>query len=177
MAIGGDQMIWYVGDYGNALVRLDPGTGKLTPYKALTPRSDLRRMGADAEGNLWAGQLETGKLMKVDYRTGKVTEYTPPTPDAGLQDVAVDTKRNLIWFNERNADKIGRYDPRANTFAEFPQPNADNDGRRIRVDPTNPNRVWWDARIGRIGYVEVMEYGSRSSVFLTTRASQGGDRK
>ena len=114
-------------------------------------------MEADGDGNIWVAGMEAGKLLKVDYRTGEVTEYTPPTKDSGPQSVDVDRKRNLIWFNERYADKIARFDPRTNTFVEFPLPNADSDGRRVRLDPTNPNRVWWDARIGKIGYIEVIE--------------------
>ena len=157
LVIGADQMIWYVGDYGRAVIRLDPGTGRLTLFKTPTPNADLRRMGIDGDGNLWAGALETGKLVKVDYRSGEVTEYTPPTQDPGPQSVKVDTKRNLIWFNERYADKMARFDPSDNSFVEFPLPSVNTDGRRIRLDPTNPNRVWWDGRSGWIGYIEVLE--------------------
>ncbi len=157
MAVGGDKMIWYVGSYDRAVIRLDPSTGKITPYKVPIRGYLLRRMGADAEGNLWVGALEASKLLKVEYATGKITEFSPPTPNAGPRCIDVDLKRNRIWFNEHGADKMGRFDPTTNTYAEFPLPNVENDGRRIQVDPSNPNRVWWDARIGRIGYVEVLE--------------------
>ena len=150
-------MIWYVGSYDRAIIRLDPSTGKLTPYKVPVRGYLLRRMGADAEGNLWVGALQASKLLKVDYRTGKITEFSPPTPNAQPRAIDVDQKRNRVWFNEHGADKMGRFDPATNSFAEFPLPHADNDGRRIQVDLSNSNRVWWDARIGRIGYVEIME--------------------
>ena len=157
MAIGADRMIWYTAMYDNQIVRFDPGTGQFTPYKAPTPKSDLRRMGADKEGNIWAAEQGSGKLVKVDYRTGKVTEYAPPTKDSEPYIVDVDTKRALIWFNEREGDKIGRLDPRTNSFVEFALPSADTGTRRIWVDPGRPNRVWWDGTSGKIGYIEVIE--------------------
>ena len=149
-------MVWYAGDNDNIVVRIDPRTGKMTPFPLPTPDSGPRRITADADGNLWTNTLAEGKLVKVDYRTGKMTEYTPPTAGAG-QGVDVDTQRNRIWFGEYEAIKIGRFDPRANTFAEFSLLNADVQPWMIQVDPTNRNRVWWNSRIGRFGYMEVIE--------------------
>ena len=158
LAIGGDRMLWYVANYGDEVVRLDPATGKLTRYKMPTRNSDLRRMAADADGNLWVGAHEAGKLVKVDYRTGKATEYSTPTEDSGPYSIDVDAKPNLIWFSERYADKIGRFDPRTNTFAEFPLPSTDVDVRRIEIDRSHPNRIWWSgAGSDKIGYIEVSE--------------------
>jgi streptogramin lyase len=118
----------------------------------------LRGLAADAEGNLWAAATETGKLLKLDYHTGYFTEYAPPTEDAGLFAVDVDSKRNLIWFSEIYSDKIGRFDPRTNSFVEFPLPSADSDVRRIEVDRSHPNRVWWSGNHrDKIGYIDAIE--------------------
>ena len=69
----------------------------------------------------------------------------------------MDTKGNLVWFSEYGAVKIGRFDPRTNTFAEFPLPSTDVQPWMVQVDPTNPNRVWWNSRLGRFGYVELTD--------------------
>ena len=158
LAVGGNKMIWYAAEVGNAVVSLDPATGRLTPHEVPTPRSDLTGMAVDAEGNLWVAATESGKLVKVDHRTGNVTEYPVPAEESGPYSVDVDTKRNLVWFSEMFTDKIGRFDPRANSFAEFPLPNSDLDVRRIEIDRSNPNRVWWSgASADKIGYIEVIE--------------------
>ncbi|OFW39961.1 MAG: hypothetical protein A3J28_17980 [Acidobacteria bacterium RIFCSPLOWO2_12_FULL_60_22] len=158
LALGGDKMIWYSARIGNVVVRLNPGTDRLEPHLIPEERSDLRGLAADADGNLWVAALETGKLLKLDYRTGNFTEYTPPTEDSGPFAIDVDTKRNLIWFSEIFSDKIGRFDPSTNTFVEFPHPLADSDVRRIAIDRTNPNRVWWSSNRGdKIGYLAVVE--------------------
>lgn len=156
IAIGGDKMIWYAGDADNIVVKVDVSTGQMTPYKIPTPKSGARRMTADAEGNLWVATTNNGKLLKVDYRTGNITEYNAPVAGAGTG-IDVDTKRNLIWFGENDVVKIGRFDPRTNTFLEFPLTSGDAPPWKIQVDPTNLNRVWWNSRSGRIGYIELID--------------------
>ena len=150
-------MVWYSAQVGNAVMKLDPSTSRLTPFIVPTLRSGLRGMAADGEGNLWVAALESGKLVNVD-RTGNITEYSPPTEDPGPFAVAVDAKRNLIWFSEVFSDRIARFDPGTSTFVEFPHPSADSDVRRIEVDRSHPNRVWWSSpRNDKIGYMEVMD--------------------
>ena len=56
------------------------------------------------------------------------------------------------------ADKLARFDPRTNTFVEFPLPSRATGIKRIAMDPSNSNRVWWCATgSNRAGYVEVIE--------------------
>jgi streptogramin lyase len=71
----------------------------------------------------------------------------------------VDTHNSLIWFSERDADKLGRFDPRTGDFIEFPLVTAGIEARRIFVDPVNPKRVWWGCAsdIDRFGYIEVLD--------------------
>ncbi len=126
-------------------------------FRALS-RLSFGLVRADAAGNLWAGAQEADKIVKVDYRTGKVTAYAIPTPGGGPYAVDVDLKRNLVYFSEQYGDKIGRFDPRTNTWAEFPLPTLNADVRRIEADPTNPNRIWWSGSgSDKIGYIDVLE--------------------
>jgi streptogramin lyase len=158
LAVGGDDMPWYAARIANVVVKLEPNTGKQTRHDSPTLRSGLQGLAADGDGNLWAAATESGKLVKVDYRTGAVTEYAPPTDDSGPYSIDVDKNRNLIWFSEIYADKIGRFDPARNVFVEFPHPLADSDVRRIEIDRSHPNRVWWASAHGdKVGYIEVTE--------------------
>lgn len=154
-----DKAVWYITNYNNEIIRLDPDTGKQTPYQPPTRKSGLRRMGADGLGNLWAGGQDSNKLVKLDSRTGKLTEYSVPTENSGPYSVDVDTTGNLVWFSERDTDRIGRFDPRTESFIEFPLLTAGIEARRIFVDPVNPNRVWWGcaSSIDRFGYIEIFE--------------------
>ncbi|HEY3302353.1 MAG TPA: carboxypeptidase regulatory-like domain-containing protein [Candidatus Binatia bacterium] len=158
MAIAGDGMIWFAENTMNKMGRIDPVTGKIDEFDIPVGDSVPRKMGADAEGNLWVGLHGAGKLMKIDYKTAKMTVYTPPSDDAGLYLADVDLKHNLIWVSLQHVDKIARFDPKTETWAEFPLASAESDARRIEVDQNNPNRIWWSGNLSnRMGYVELVK--------------------
>jgi len=167
MAFDRNKMLWYAAEYSDQIVKLDPATGKQTFYKVLTPHPDLRHLQIDNEGNAWASAEGSDKLVRVDAHTGEVSEYEPPTKFAGLDTLDVDRKHDLIWVAEDQGEKLARFDPRTKTFAEFSLPSAVG-VKRISVDPTNPNRVWWCtgntpgssielSDRARAGYLEVTE--------------------
>ena len=161
LAISKDKSIYYSGEVGDSVVKLAPEglgeEGKLTPYQVAIPRSDLRALASDAEGNMWIAALNSGKLLRVD-RAGSAPEYNPPTDDAGPFALDVDTKRNLVWFSEIFSDRLARFNPADNSFVEFPLPLADSDVQRIEIDRVHPNRVWWwSVSNDKIGYIEVIE--------------------
>jgi virginiamycin B lyase len=158
MAIAGDGMIWFAENAMNKMGRIDPVTGKIDEFDIPVKNSIPRKLGADAEGNLWVGLHGAGKLMKIDYKTTKMTVYTPPSDDAGVYLADVDLKHNLIWTSLQHVDKIARFDPKAETWVEFPLANAESDARRIDVDQNNPNRIWWSGNLsGRMGYIELLK--------------------
>jgi virginiamycin B lyase len=157
MAISGDGKVWFVENAMNQLGRIDPVTGKFDEYPIPEKDAVARKMGMDSQGNIWVGLHIPGKLMKVDYKTLKMTIFDPPTKDAGVYSVQGDPKSKLVWFSEQQADQIARFDPATQRFTEFPLANAEEDHRRIEVDPNNPNRIWWSGDLsGRMGYIEIL---------------------
>ncbi len=158
MAIAGDGKIWIAENAMNKMGRVDPITGKIDEFDIPVANAVPRKGGPDAEGNVWFGLHGAGKIMKIDYKTNKMSIYTPPTENSGTYAVSVDMKHNLIWVAQQQADKIARFDPKTETFTEFPLANAEEDHRRIEVDQNNPNRVWWSGDLSnRMGYIEVLE--------------------
>ena len=164
MTIAGDGNIWYAGDNDDILVRIDPNTDEVTPFE-LKPKTGPRRLATDKDGNIWAAAIDRSALVKMDYLTGQVTEFTPPSAhtiqgmpvEKFLQGVDVDKTRNLIWFSEYEAIKLARLDPATNTFLEFSLATAESQPWIVKIDPLNSNRVWWNSRNGRIGYLEIIE--------------------
>jgi virginiamycin B lyase len=155
--VAGDGRVWFVEREANKIGRLDPATGKIDEFK--TPGIDVpRRMGADWEGNLWVGFHETGKLVKIDQKTGKMTFYQPPTENSGTYLAVADPKHKVIWVTEQTADKIARFDPKTETWTEFSLPIVESDARRIEIDPSNPNRIWWSGDTSsHLGYIELLD--------------------
>jgi streptogramin lyase len=157
IAIDGDQKIWFVENAMNGLGRITPSSGQIDEFKVPVENAVPRKAGMDSQGNVWFGLHFAGKLLKVDYKTLKMSVFTPPTENAGVYSIQGDTKSRYIWMSEQHADKIARFDPQTEQWLEFPLATAEEDNRRIEIDPTNSNRVWWSGNVsGRVGYIEVM---------------------
>jgi virginiamycin B lyase len=158
IAIAGDGAVWWSEDTADMMARLDTATGKIEEFKIpYEGHAFPRRMNSDANGDLWVALWNAGKLMKIDHKTKQMTIYSPPTQTGGNYSVVVDKKNNFIWVSEHQADKIARFDPRTEEWTEFPLPEAESDPRRIDIDPTNPNRIYFSGNTpGRVGFVEVL---------------------
>ena len=157
-AVSGDGKVWFAERDVSRIGRLDPDTGKIDEFEPPIPYSIPRRMGSDSQGNIWVGLHQAGKLMKIDYETARMTLYSPPTANSAPYDAVGDPKTGIVWFSEQGADKIARFDPKTETFTEFSVPDAESDMRRIELDPTNPNRVWWGGDTSNhIGYIEFLD--------------------
>ena len=159
MVIAGDGGIWVAENAMDKLARVDPDTGHMEEFDIPVEGAVPRKGGPDAEGNVWMGLHGAGKILKVDiHNNNKMTVYSPPTENSGTYSISVDMKHNLIWVAQQHADKIARFDPKTEIWTEFPLANAEEDHRRIEVDQTNPNRIWWSGNTSnRMGYIEVFD--------------------
>jgi virginiamycin B lyase len=80
----------------------------------------------DKEGNCWFTEYDKeGKIGKIDTKTDTLQMWTTPTAKSGRQvysrRIDID-KQGLIWFDESEAGQVGRFDPKTQTFKEFPLP-------------------------------------------------------
>jgi streptogramin lyase len=159
IAIAGDGAVWWAEDDADMMARVDTKSGKVEEFKLPNVGGHAlpRRMNSDWNGDLWVGLWEVGKLMKIDHKTKQMTVYTPKTNGLGMYSVVADKKNHLIWVSAQQVDKIFRFDPAKNEFTEFPLSYAQQDPRRIDLDPTNPNRIYFSGNTAdRIGYIELL---------------------
>jgi virginiamycin B lyase len=159
LAVAGDGAVWWAEDNIDKMARIDPATGKVDEYPIPYEEGHAfpRRMNSDAHGDLWVALWQAGKLMKIDHKTREMKIFSPPTANAGAYSVVVDKQNDLVWVSEHKVDKIARFDPKTEEWAEFPLPEAQSDPRRIDIDPTNPNRIYFSGNTaGRVGFVEVL---------------------
>jgi virginiamycin B lyase len=111
-----DGRIWSTG----GLTVFDPKTEKFTHIKEVTTAYGI---ALDKQGTVWATEMTmTGFLDKVDPKTLKVTKYIPPTRGKPRR-IQID-EDGMIWFCVFEDGKIDRFDPKTETFKEFPLPNA-----------------------------------------------------
>ena len=160
LAVAGDGSVWWAEDEADKMARVDPATGQVEEFKIpdVGGHAFPRRMNSDANGDLWVALWDAGKLMKIDYKTKEMTVYTPPSKTGGNYSVVVDKKNNYIWVSEHQVDKIARFDPKTQEWVEFPLAEAESDPRRVDIDPTNPNRIFFSGNTaGRVGFIEVLQ--------------------
>jgi streptogramin lyase len=159
LAVAGDGSVWWAEDDADMMARVDPKTGKVEEFKLPNVGGHAlpRRMNSDWNGDLWVGLWEAGKLMKIDHKTKQMTVYTPKTSGLGMYSVVADKKNKLIWVSAQQVDKIFRFNPATGEFTEFPLSFAQQDPRRIDIDPTNPNRIFFSGNTAdRIGFIELL---------------------
>ncbi len=159
LAVAGDGSVWWAQNDADRMARVDPKTGKVEEFKLPNVGGPAvpRRMNSDWNGDLWVGLWQSGGLMKVDHKTKQMTVYNPPSKNSGAYSVVADKKNQFIWVSMQKVDKIARFEPKTGEFVEFPLAYAQQDPRRIDIDPTNPNRIFFSGNTAdRIGFIEVM---------------------
>lgn len=106
-----DGSIWWAGQYGNLIGRIDPRTGEMREYE-LPPRSLPHSINIDANGTPWFTGNGNGTIGKVDPVTGKVTVYRMPDPAARDPHTAEFDRDGILWFTLQQSDMVGRLDPK-----------------------------------------------------------------
>ena len=125
--------------HGNVVIGMDRGTVRFDPRTEQFTGwpSGNNMFGLDPAGNVWHTD-DGGPLFKIDTSSGKVTEYKIPTND-GVYDMDTDSRGRTIINVWRNA-KIGIFDPRTETYAEYKTPTPDSGPRRGEIDAQG--RFW-----------------------------------
>jgi len=137
---------------GSPLSRFDPETGKFTRFEQIP---HLYSLDLDKDGNLWFTKHDTSQLGKVNWKTLQVTLYTPPNhniPLFGVQPnkdgsirtyprrILVDSQ-GMVWFGEFNAGYLERFDPKTETFKEYPLPGPEATPYAIGMDADH--YIWY----------------------------------
>jgi streptogramin lyase len=103
---------------GSPLTKYDQETGKFTHFMEVPSSYGIT---FDKDGNVWFCVLKKdGKIGRIDAKTEKVTQWSPPTQGTP-QRLTIDSD-GIVWFGERTGNKVGRFDPKTETFKEFPLP-------------------------------------------------------
>jgi virginiamycin B lyase len=129
-----DGNIW---TSGSPLTRFDVKTKKFTHFMEVPSAYGLT---SDNHGGMWFTVLKSdGPIGRVDEKTGKVSLWNPPTK-ARPQRIQVDTD-GMVWFSERSGGNIGRFDPKTETFKEFPLPGPSPTPYALGID--KDHYIWY----------------------------------
>ena len=131
-------MVWGTGE---PLTRFDPETNTFHDFAEVPTAYGL---ALDKEENVWFSEFsKDGKIGKVDAKTGKVIKYQQPTAGSWPRRLKIDAQGN-VWFCEYEAGKIGRFDPKTESFKEYALPGGRPTPYALVIDK-NTGHLWFSS--------------------------------
>ncbi|MEE4360333.1 MAG: hypothetical protein V2I63_02285 [Pseudomonadales bacterium] len=105
-----DGSIWWAGQSGNLIGRIDPATGAMREYP-LPEGAMPHSVTPDAEGHIWYTGNKNGTLGRLDPATGEIKVYPMPDPEARDPHTAEFDAEGRLWFTLQQSNRVGRLDP------------------------------------------------------------------
>jgi virginiamycin B lyase len=130
-----DGSIWWAGQFGNMIGRLNPATGEMKEYP-LPANAMPHTVEIDAKGTPWYTGNKNGSIGKIDPATGKVTVYQMPDPAAKDPHTMIFDRKGIAWFTLQNSNMVGRLDPDSGDIklVKVPTPGAKPYGIKIDAE-------------------------------------------
>ena len=106
-AVAPDGKIWFVGQAGNYVARLDPISGEFKRF-AIDSGTHPHNVIVDKKGFAWYAGNRNGMIGKIDPATGAITRY--PMPDSTARDphTLIFDQQGDIWFTVQNSNFVGK---------------------------------------------------------------------
>jgi virginiamycin B lyase len=105
-----DGSIWWAGQWGNLIGRIDPKSGDMKEY-ALPENAMPHSVTLDPQANVWYTGNKNGTVGKLDPHTGKITEYKMPDPTATDPHTAIFDRKGTMWFTLQHSNQVGQLHP------------------------------------------------------------------
>ena len=90
-----DGSIWWAGQFGNLIGRLDPKTGEMVEYP-LPGQALPHTVVLDQAGNAWYTGNSNSTIGKLDPKTGEIVVYNMPDPAAKDPHTAVFDQAGIL---------------------------------------------------------------------------------
>jgi len=112
------DIVWFVMQLGNSVVRFDPVKEEFTEYLIQTENALPYDLVEDSKGNIWFIEKNASKFAYLDMEKKKVVEIALEQ-GANLMGITVD-KADNIWLADAMNNTIGRYDPKTRIIKKYP---------------------------------------------------------
>jgi len=134
---GRDGTIWWAGQWGNVIGRINPATGEMKEYP-LPANAMPHTVTLDAKGNVWYTGNKNATIGYLDPRTEKITEFKMPDPDSKDPHSAIFDAKGVLWFTMQLSNRVGRLDPATGDIkiVEMTMPKSRPYGIKIAPDGT-----------------------------------------
>jgi virginiamycin B lyase len=128
-----DGSIWWAGQFGNLIGRIEPKSGEMKEYP-LPPQSLPHSVTLDAAGNVWYTGNGNGTVGKFDPKTEKTTVYKMPDPAARDPHTPIFDRNGTMWFTLQNSNMLGRLIPATGDIKLVTMPKPKSKPYGIKLD-------------------------------------------
>jgi virginiamycin B lyase len=128
-----DGTIWWTGQYGSLIGRLNPKTGEMKEYK-LAPDVRPHSIIADRAGQIWYMGNGNATVGKLNPATGETTAYKMPDPAARDPHTPMFDLKGRLWFTLQVSNMVGRLDPASGEIKLITLPTTDARPYGIKVN-------------------------------------------
>ena len=113
--VDGSGQVWFAGQAGNYIARLDPLAGKFTRFdldSGIAPHG----LVVTPDGTVWFGGSGSGIIGELDPATGRVKRHRVGSVGARDPHTLVLDRRGQLWFTAEESNRIGRLDTKTGDF-------------------------------------------------------------
>jgi virginiamycin B lyase len=142
--------VWFVGQAGNYVARLDPSTGQFHRF-TIDPGAFPHTVNLDGKGNAWFTGNRNGSMYRIDA-AGKISRY--PVSDSTVRDphTIAFAPNGDLWFTAQFSNAVTRMDPATGRMRVVKMPGKD--WRPYGITTDSKGHPWFDLfgtnRIGTI---------------------------
>ncbi len=117
--------VWFVGQEGHYLGRLDPATGRCDKFD-LEAGTGPHNLIVDAEGLVWFAANRNGYIGRFDPAAGEIRRYPMPDPEARDPHTLAFGRAGAIWFTAQFSGIVGRLETESGAvrLVRLPAPGA-----------------------------------------------------
>jgi virginiamycin B lyase len=146
-----DGTIWWAGQWGNLIGRINPKTGEMAEFP-LPANAMPHTVTLDRQGNVWYTGNKNATIGKFDPTSTKITEYVMPNAKARDPHSAIFDGNGILWFTLQHSNMIGRLDPTSGVVKLVTSKTAGAKPYGIKLDA---NGVPWVACNGSACLIKV----------------------
>ena len=91
---------YWAGGRGGQLVKFDMREKRIHEYPLPTPYASMYSAQTDKNGEVWAGEMHSGRYLRFDPKTTAFTEYVLPEPYGLDRETWIDNSTNpvTVWY-------------------------------------------------------------------------------
>lgn len=132
---GKDGIIWWVGQWGNILGRLDPITGEMKEY-ILPAGTYPHSVTLDENLTPWFLGNKNGTVGYLDLTTEKFKVFNMPNDKARDPHTGVFDDNGIFWFTLQHSNMIGKLTPETGDIQLVSLPTKKSKPYGIKLDST-----------------------------------------